>query len=628
MKIKFTILLLGVLAFSCTERKKQKEVVSKDAQIHSLPFQKIDLTSLSDFKESTENWQIVGGVTVDRSKEKILNVIDGNGVLANIPDENAKKNLVTAFDHGDIELEVDVMMPTGSNSGLYFQNRYEIQLFDSWKVNEPTSGDMGGIYQRWDKSKEAGQEGYEGHAPKINAAKAPGLWQHLKIIFHAPRFDDAGEKIKNAEFEEVWLNGILIHEDVELKGATRGGILAKEVSMAPLMIQGDHGPVAFKNLKYKLYSHDRLSFGDMKMKEFKYQDKTIPNVDTLVPIREVSTDTLSASMAIGDKVTRILDYQGQLVVPTSGEYIFDFRLNQAGGLLIINNDTVVNRDGNYIIDSAGIAKIALVKGKVPFRLIYNKHNPWVIGFSLYGEGPGIQNSALHAPSSLAGNKAGVSRKIMVEPADKAVTQRSFLMHKGLKRTHCISVGTPEQINYAYDLNTGSLLQAWSGEFLDATQMWHARGIRQLGDPVGFAISFHGTPEFSSLASEESEWPSTVTEEGLQFSDGYELGKDGIPLFIRNLGSKIVKDKIEPSSNERKLVRNISLIGDGIIWHKVASGETIEKLPDGSYIVNDESYFVDFSDDSLAPVIRKSNGQDELLVKIPTGEQKVEYSIIW
>ncbi|MUH37974.1 DUF1080 domain-containing protein [Zobellia amurskyensis] len=628
MKRTVPIFILSALLYSCTEKEGKVEVAESAPQEISLPFESISLNDLGDFKKTSSNWSIGGDVYVDRLKDKQIMVSEGSGVLVNIPDSESKAHIFTNFEHGDIELEVDVMMPKGSNSGLYFQGRYEVQLFDSWKTEEATFSDMGGIYQRWDATKEKGSEGYEGSAPRMNAAKAPGLWQHVKVVFHAPQFDASGQKVKDAEFYEVWLNGVLIHENVKVSGPTRAAIANDEVAKAPLMIQGDHGAVAFKNFSYKLYGNPRLSFVDMKMKEFESEQVLLPNVDTLTPIREVGTDSISSAMVVGKKVTRILDYKGKMLVPVTGDYLFDFKLNQAGGLLIIDNDTVVNHDGSFTLDSLGLAKVSLTKGEIPFRLIYNKHNPWNIGFGLYVEGPGIQRHSVHAQSSINDRPRISKNRIMVEPSDKAVTQRSFLMHGDEKRTHCISVGTPQKINYAYDLASGCLLEVWSGEFLDATQMWHSRGIRQLGEPAGFAVSFHGTPEFSVLSSDNSDWPDNISEEGLQFSEGYELGKDGIPLFIRKIESKIIRDKMVPSSDERRLNRTILFSGEGEIWHKVASGEAIEKLPDGSYIINDESYFVDFSNDSLAPVIRKSNGKEELLVKIPTGEQKVEYSIIW
>ena len=92
----------------------------------------------------------------------MLRTEPGTGVLVNQNDETNRDNLLTTWEHGDLELKVDVMIPKGSNSGLYFQGRYEIQLLDSWGKENPTFADLGGIYQRWDKDKPEGQQGTKG----------------------------------------------------------------------------------------------------------------------------------------------------------------------------------------------------------------------------------------------------------------------------------------------------------------------------------------------------------------------------------------------------------------------------------------------------------------------------------
>ena len=87
----------------------------------------------------------------------------------------------------------------------------------------------------------------------------------------------------------------------------------------------------------------------------------------------------------------------------------------------------------------------------------------------------------------------------------------------------------------------------------------------------------------------------------------------------------------PSKTLRMLHRTIEVSGTEEIWHKVAAGESIEKLPDGTYIINDESYFIDFSDgSSLSPVVRQTDGIDELLVKIPAVSPPFEAKarVIW
>ena len=93
------------------------------------------------------------------------------------------------------------------------QGRYEVQLQDSWGVKYPKFSDMGGIYRNFESVSE---KRYMGKAPLVNAAKAPGLWQTLKINFRAPRFDASGKKTSNARFERVELNGAVIHDHVEL----------------------------------------------------------------------------------------------------------------------------------------------------------------------------------------------------------------------------------------------------------------------------------------------------------------------------------------------------------------------------------------------------------------------------
>ena len=50
-----------------------------------------------------------------------------------------------------------------------------------------------------------------------------------------------------------------------------------------------------------------------------------------------------------------------------------------------------------------------------------------------------------------------------------------MMHQGKKLTHTIAVSTPQNINYAFNLALGSLIQVWGGELLDVTDMWHQRG---------------------------------------------------------------------------------------------------------------------------------------------------------
>jgi hypothetical protein len=156
-------------------------------------------------------------------------------------------NLVTDGKFGDIELYVEFMLAKGSNSGVYLHGLYEVQVFDSWGSTEPVkSSDCGGIYHRWIDNKGVG-----GSAPSRNASRRPGEWQSFQIWFRGPQFDASGKKTGNAKFIRVLHNGLSIQDNVEVDGPTRAAMDIPEAAQNPIMLQGDHGPVAYKNIYWR-----------------------------------------------------------------------------------------------------------------------------------------------------------------------------------------------------------------------------------------------------------------------------------------------------------------------------------------------------------------------------------------
>jgi hypothetical protein len=206
---------------------------------------------LSAWRGETGTWLVAGDVKTADDDAKHLAATDGVGVLVNSLDGKTS-NLLSKLEHGDVEAHIEFMVPEGSNSGIYFQGRYEIQVFDSWGVEEPKYGDCGGIYQRWKDG-----QGYEGHPPRKNAARRPGQWQSFDVVFRAPRFDAQGKKTANARFVKVVQNGVVVHEDVEVTGPTRAASFSDEKPLGPLMLQGDHGPVAYRNISLRPPSAER-----------------------------------------------------------------------------------------------------------------------------------------------------------------------------------------------------------------------------------------------------------------------------------------------------------------------------------------------------------------------------------
>ena len=146
---------------------------------------------------------------------------------------------------GDVQLHIEWRTPSDTaglqgqnrgNSGLFFQNRYEVQVLDSYKSRTYSNGQAGSIYKQY--------------IPAVNASTPPGTWQSYDIVFIAPRFREDSTLASPARLT-VFHNGVLLHHDVELKGGTvyRGApSYEPHPVQAPLMLQDHDHPVRFRNI--------------------------------------------------------------------------------------------------------------------------------------------------------------------------------------------------------------------------------------------------------------------------------------------------------------------------------------------------------------------------------------------
>jgi hypothetical protein len=118
------------------------------------------------------------------------------------------------------------------NSGVYLQGRYEVQVLDSYGLDSKDN-DCGGIY--------------EVAKPRVNACKAPTVWQSYDIEFWAPLFEK-GKKVKPAVIT-VFHNGVLIHDKQPIPvDNTRAGLGGDPSTPGPIHLQ-DHGdPVQYRNI--------------------------------------------------------------------------------------------------------------------------------------------------------------------------------------------------------------------------------------------------------------------------------------------------------------------------------------------------------------------------------------------
>jgi hypothetical protein len=206
---------------------------------------------LAGWKAPAGEWQAARGVSLDTSNTKRFSLEPGEGVLVNGA-KGTTKNLLSEREHGDVEAHIEFVVPKDSNSGVYFMGRYEIQVLDSFGKKDLKSSDCGGVYASCSEPK----PDFKGRPPSVNASKAPGEWQSFDVVFRAPRFDASGQKTANARFIKVVHNGRVIHENVEVPRPTCSAQWLDEKGQGPLMLQGDHGPVAYRNLVLKTVDLD------------------------------------------------------------------------------------------------------------------------------------------------------------------------------------------------------------------------------------------------------------------------------------------------------------------------------------------------------------------------------------
>ncbi|HSV74977.1 MAG TPA: DUF1080 domain-containing protein [Chthonomonadales bacterium] len=155
-----------------------------------------------------------------------------NGVLRNT---ETGTDLVTERRFGDFDLHVEFNVPRGGNSGVYLQGRYEVQIADSYR-QAPSHGGCGAIYSKV--------------LPTENVGKPADDWQAFRISFRQPRLGADGTVTEKARVTVHW-NGILVIDRKEVDGVTGGELDRAEGTPGPIMLQGDHGPILYRNIRIR-----------------------------------------------------------------------------------------------------------------------------------------------------------------------------------------------------------------------------------------------------------------------------------------------------------------------------------------------------------------------------------------
>jgi hypothetical protein len=165
----------------------------------------------------------------------------GKGYIEIVPGSG---DLVTVRSFSDCQLHLEWATPAvpkgegqeRGNSGVFLMGHYEVQVLDSYRNRTYADGQAAAIYGQF--------------PPMVNASRAPGEWQEYDIVFHRPHFGQDGKLVTPARMT-VFHNRVLVHEEVELLGATVHGkraTYAPHPDRLPLVLQ-DHGnPDRYRNI--------------------------------------------------------------------------------------------------------------------------------------------------------------------------------------------------------------------------------------------------------------------------------------------------------------------------------------------------------------------------------------------
>lgn len=172
-----------------------------------------------------------GGAAKWLVKDGAMTVVKGTGAITSVKE------------FGDFQLHIEWSAPEvvsgksqgRGNSGIFLQNRYELQVLDSYNNRTYSNGQAGSIYKQY--------------PPLVNAMNKPGEWNTYDVIYTAPRFKDNGALFSPARVTVIH-NGVVVQNNVAIKGKTEYiGLPAYEPhGKAPLQLQ-DHGnPVRYRNI--------------------------------------------------------------------------------------------------------------------------------------------------------------------------------------------------------------------------------------------------------------------------------------------------------------------------------------------------------------------------------------------
>jgi hypothetical protein len=545
----------------------------------------LPLKDLSSFESSAANWSVQGGISIHPGGVTKVKTSPGQGILIG----NPGTVLTTKLKASDLRLYVEFNVSPGAEGNIVLPGGQKVKISDSSKQ----------------KIADASTSGYIGQFPTQNAAKSPGLWQTLELSYDA----SVAHVPNSARLNQLSLNGVTVLETVYLpnsKTATEGQPLSFEVTK---------GSIAFRNVGYQLLANLKpLSISNLNYKVYsdKWDAKEYSALD-----HEGKAPALTQEVTNGMREFHLV-YEGDMDVTQAGDYIFT--AIYSGPILSLDIDGKnVLAAGESTSQETHMGTAALTQGKHKFKIYYSRF-PWrPSALGLRVEKSGVRPYDLHSLSSLP--EPEPKPYISVTPEMLPEMVRSFVLVPGekYKRTHCISVGSPDGWNYTVDLNRGALVQAWRGQFADVTEMWYERGEPQLLFPAGLKVHVSGRSSIALLDNVSAAWPDSSNINFL----GYKIDSKGYPVFRYAIGSATVSDALVSGGNTLSRTFKVEGSPSGSLFSLLASGKDIVEIEKGLYQVDDRFYVQ--IDKKAKAIVRPAGDMKELILPV---SNMTSYSMFW
>ncbi|CCH57104.1 hypothetical protein BN8_06507 [Fibrisoma limi BUZ 3] len=441
--------------------------------------------------------------------------------------------------------------------------------------------------------------------------KAPGLWQTVEVWYRmgGPKGNDVLEKLV--------LNGVTVREGQVLSGRNANAVTLTDAN----------GTVAVRNVGFRTMMPRDVARWSSPVSYTIVEGGYIQDPAEAARKKVLKKDTtamLNYEVAYGQPRQYTILFDGKLNALQAGDY--QFELNQGGVAALWVDGKEVIPVSHRELGQPSTGNATLTAGPHDVKVYFSRS--WFRpGLGLFVSQAGTRPQPLHALASLP--EPDPVGAISVQAKARPELIRSFVQVPGeaKKRTHSLSVGTPAGMHYTLDLNQMALLQAWKGDFANATEMWYERGEPQLLSPLGATVHLPAQTALMTLTDENVTWPDSVDENTLQYK-GLVVDKAGMPTIEYGLAGATVTETIRPEGDA--LVRTLSLKGEpkAAVYCRVAAG-ALEEVEKGLYAINDRRYYVRF-DPKAKVKLRQVAGKQELLlpVAMKNGSGSVQYSIVF